>query len=335
MPTMRELIMWIREYTQDRRHQKLLMAERFIWIQLCVAIDAIDDSESALNAYIDNEFPADIGERYLRIYGAMQALLLQQDALRKLVKAISPTKKLQLNDVLKDIRDARHASVGHPIELLRGGMLSTHEIVQNSISKDGFELHSYPSAPENVSRYVRVRELIEQQQVETKRILTEVVTELRDNEESYRAQFRDVRLVATFSEVCYAFEKIFEGIRRNSIPNMSPWGISHLQKVAGDFERELNQRGISLDTYDSIKYLYKDIAHPLTELSKFILRKPSEIGSHESAAVFAEALRTYFGQLRDIATEIDETYASEPPPIVPPERTEEPLNFTITHIGQL
>jgi hypothetical protein len=331
---MRELIRWIRDYTQDRRHQKLLMADRFIWIQLCVAIDAIDDSESALNAYINNAFPTDIGERYLRIYGAMQGLLLQQDALIKLVKAIHPTKKFQPNDVLKDIRDARHASVGHPTELQRGGMLSTHEIVQNSISKDGFELHSYPSPPENVSRYVRVRELIEQQRIETKRILTEVVTDLRNKEESYRAQFRDARLVTKFSEVCYAFEKIFEGIRRDSIPNMSRWSISHLQKVAGDFEQALKQRGLSLDTYDSIKYLYKDIAHPLTELNKFILGKPSEIASFESAAVFAEALEGYFTRLRDIAIEIDEEYASEPAPIVRPEHTGEPIVVTVTHIGQ-
>jgi hypothetical protein len=334
MPTMRELSWWIRDYTQDPRHQKRLIATGFIWYQMCVAMDIIDDVESALDAYIDNEFPTDMGERYLRIYGAMQGLSLQQDALRDLIKAIYPTKKIQLNDVLKDIREARHASVGHPTELKRRGSLSVHGIVQNSISKDGFELLSYPLATDAVLQYVPVRALIEQQRVETKRILTEVVTDLRDKEESYRAQFRDVRLVATFSQVSYAFEKIFEGIRRGSIANMSPWGISHLQKVLDDFEQGLNQRGINLDTYDSIKYLYKDMAHPLTELSKFILGRPSEVASYESATVFAEALQGYFGRLRDIAVEIDEEYASEPSPIVRPERTEVPIMVTTTTIGQ-
>jgi hypothetical protein len=334
MPTLRELITWIRDYTQEPRHQKRLIAGGFIWYQMCVAIDIIADADSALNAYLDNEFPTDMGGRYLRIYGAMQGLFLQQDALSDFVKAIHPNNKIQVNDVLKDIREARHASVGHPTLLKRRGMLSTHGIVQNSISKDGFELLSYPSVTDAVLQYVPVREYIEKQRAEAKRILTEVVTDLRDNEESYRAQFRDLRLVATFSEVCYAFEKIFEGIRPSSIPNMSPWGISHLQKVVGDFERALNHRSISLDTYDSIKYLYKDIAHPLAELSKFILGKPSEIASYESARVFAEALQGYFGRLREMAVSIDDKYASEPSPIVRPEHTGEPIVVIIEHIGQ-
>ena len=76
------------------------------------------------------------------------------------------------------------------------------------------------------------------------------------------------------------------------------------------------------------------MAHPLTELTKFILRKPSEIPSFESAAVFAEALQGYFTRLRDIAVEIDEEYASEPSPIVRPEHTGEPIVVTVTHIGQ-
>jgi hypothetical protein len=334
MTTMRELSRWIRDYTQDPRHQQRLIAAGFIWYQMCVAMDIIDDAESALDAYISNEFPTNTGERHLRIYGAMQGLFLQQDALYDLVKAINPTKKIQLNDVLKDIREARHASVGHPTQLRRGGNLSVHAIVQNSIRKDGFELLSYPSATDSVFQYVPVLKLIEQQQVETKRILTEVVTDLRDKEESYRAEFRAVKLVATFSLVGYAFEKIFEGIGRAPIANMSPWGISHLQKALNDFEQELNKRGINLDTYDSIKYLYKDMAHPLTELTKFILRKPSEIPSLESAAVFAEALQGYFTRLRDIAVEIDEEYASEPSSIVRPEHTGEPIVVTVTHIGQ-
>jgi hypothetical protein len=334
MPTMRELIRWIRDYTQDPRHQQRLIAAGFTWYQMCVAIDIIDDVESAFDAYVANEFPTETGERYLRIYGAMQGLSLQQDAVRDLVKAINPTKKIELNDVLKDIREARHASVGHPTQLKRGGMLSTHGIVQNSIRKDGFELLSYPSVTDAVLQYVPVRGYIEKQRIETKRTLAEVVTELRDNEESYRAQFRDVRLVATFNQVCYAFEKIFEGFRRDSVANMSAWGIKHLQTVLDDFEQALNQRGITLDTYDSIKYVYKDTAHPLTELSKFILGKPSEIASYKSAAVFAEALQGYFSRLREMALEIDEKYASEPPPIVQPENTGEPIVVTVTHIGQ-
>lgn len=331
---MRELSKWIRDYVGDPRHQKRLMADEFSWYQICVAMDIIDDVGSALDVYIDNEFPTEIGERYLRIYGAMQGLFLQQDALSDLVKAIHPTKKIQLNDVLKDVREARNASVGHPTQLRRRGSLSVHGIVQNSMSKDGFSLLSYPSRDDAMFQYVPVRELIQKQRVETERILTEVVTELREHEESYRAQFRDTKLVATFHLVGYAFEKIFEGVRRDSVANMSPWGIGHLQKVLDDFEQLLKQRGVDIETYDSIEYLYKDIAYPLAELTKHISGKPSEVVSTNGAIVFAEVLQGYFDRLRHIAKEIDEEYASEPDPIVPPVLPEDPITFTITNIGE-
>ena len=61
MTTMRELSRWIRDYTQDPRHQQRLIAAGFIWYQMCVAMDIIDDAESALDAYIGNEFPTNTG----------------------------------------------------------------------------------------------------------------------------------------------------------------------------------------------------------------------------------------------------------------------------------
>jgi len=334
MPTMCELSRWIRDYVGDPRHQKRLMADEFSWYQMCVAMDIIDDVGTALGAYVDNAYPTDIGERYLRIYGAMQGLFLQQDALSDLVKAIHPTKKIQLNDVLKDVREARNASVGHPTQLRRQGSLSVHGIVQNSMSKDGFNLLSYPSRNDSLFQCVPVRGLIEKQRVETERILTEVITELREQEESCRAKFRDTKLVATFHLVGYAFEKIFEGIRYDSVANMSPWGVGHLQKILDDFEGLLKQRGTQLDTYDTIKYLYRDISHPLAELTKFISGEPSEVQSAKSAIVFAEALQGYFDRLRSIAKEIDEEYASEPDPIVPPVRPDVPVTFEIAVIGE-
>jgi len=80
MPTMRELSRWIRDYGREPRHLPRLMSDRFVWHQLWAAMDIIDDVESAVTAYLENEFPTDVGEKYLRIYGALQGLFLQQDA---------------------------------------------------------------------------------------------------------------------------------------------------------------------------------------------------------------------------------------------------------------
>jgi hypothetical protein len=334
MPTLRELSTWIRDYGQDPRHQFRLLANEFVWSQLWTALDIIDDVESALVAYTENEFPTEVGEKYLRIYGIMLALFLQQDALDDLIKAIHPSKKISVKDILKDIREARKASIGHPTRMGRKGMLWTHGIVQHSLRKEGFELISYPKWDGETFTHVPVQELIEKQRAEAARILAEVVEELREQDKAHRAQFRETKIVQLFNQVSYAFEKIFEELHRGSGPILSNWAVDHLYKTLDDFEKLLKERGIALDSYDSIKYLYQKIEHPLTELRKFIKGERSEVLSDGSAAVFAEALQHYFSELRGIAIEIDEEYSSEPDPVVKPEYTGPPMTLTITDIGE-
>jgi hypothetical protein len=319
MPKMRELSRWIRDYGHEARQKPRLFADRFIWHQLWTAMDVIDDVESAMTAYLQNEFPSDIGEKYLRVYGALQGLFIQQDALFDLIRAIHPTKEIRVNDVLKDVRDARNASVGHPTQLKRQDVLSAHGIVQHSICKDGFELLSYSAKDGSVFQYIPVRELIEKQRTETTRILSEVVEDLREKEASHRAQFRETKLMAVFNQVGYAFEKIFEEIRGNSPKLLGSWAVEHLQKSLDNFDELLHQRGLGIESYDSIKYLYSEIEHPLAELTKFVKKQPSEVLSNDSARVFSEALQSYFDELIQIATEIDQEYESAPDPIVQPQ----------------
>ena len=329
-PTMRELSRWIRDYGHDPRQLPRLFADLFVWHQLWAAMDIIDDVDNAMAAYLDSEFPTNIGEKYLRIYGALQGLFLQQDALLNLIGTIHPAKNIRLNDVLKDIREARNASIGHPTQLRRKGVLSAHGIVQHSMRKDGFELLSYPEKDGKMFQYVPVRRLIEKQRAEAVRILSEVVEDLREQEEAHRARFREIKLMAVFNQVSYAFEKIFEEIRGDFSRGLGSWAVDQLRKSLDDFGALLKARGLGIDSYDSIEYLYDQIEHPLTELTKFVRKEPSEILSNKSAVVFVEALKSYFGELRQIAREIDEEYSSEPGPVVQAEPHNLPITFTIT-----
>jgi hypothetical protein len=309
---MRDLSRWIRDYGHDARRLKHLLADRFAWHQLWTAMDIIDDVESALTAYLNNEFPANLGERYLRIYGVLQGLFIQQDALADLIKAIHPAKEIRLNDVLHDVRDARNASVGRPTQLKRKGALSAHGIVQNSMSKEGFDLHSFPPKDGKICQYVPVQELVEKQRAEAIRILSEVINDLREQEQEYRRKYRDTKLMQVFDQVGYAFEKILEEVRQDSTPILSRWAVDHLQKSLDDFERLLKERGLDIDTYDSVEYLYNEIRHPLVELRKFLVGESCEVLSAKSAVVFTKALQVSFDELGQIAKEIDEEYSSDP-----------------------
>jgi hypothetical protein len=123
------------------------MLDEFSWYQLCTALDTVDDADEAIGAYLSSAFPTAVGERYLRIYGLLQSLYVQQDSLHDLINAVHPTTTIKVRDLLQDVRRARHRSVGHPTHTgPRGGPFSTHAIVRHSMRKEGFELLSFRTA---------------------------------------------------------------------------------------------------------------------------------------------------------------------------------------------
>jgi len=73
----------------------------------------------------------------------------------------------------------------------------------------------------------------------------------------------------------------------------------------------LGERGMSIETYDDIKYHYEQIEYPLAELKKFFAGESSEIASYKAAIVYEDALRDYLLELMKNAQWIDEEYKQE------------------------
>jgi hypothetical protein len=308
LQTLSGLMRWIRDHASNPRHQEPLLSNSFAWHQLCAAFDAIGDTELATDAYLEGDFPQQPGERYLRVYGVLQALVVQQDAVRDMTSILCPGIPLKLVDLLKGVRDARHASIGHPTRRESKGDVSSHFISRITMSKDYFQLLSHSKKDGSSSTYVPVRKLIEQQRTETVRIMSEVVTELKRKDEEHKSLFRGKSMTGSFHTVTYAIEKIFEDLHKNTIVGMGKWGMDTLKSALDDFRKMLGERGMSVETYDSVKYHYEQIEYPLRELQKFFAGEPSEIGSYQAAMVYGDALQGYFSELRKSAQGIDEEY---------------------------
>lgn len=87
------------------------------WNKLCAAMDIIEDTCEACLVYEKNGLGEGIGEKYLRVYGLLQSIYLQQDAIKILAKILANIEIV--HDKLanwKRIRDIRNMSTGHPIE---------------------------------------------------------------------------------------------------------------------------------------------------------------------------------------------------------------------------
>src|SRR5260221_11482335 len=82
--------------------RQALMQKRQRWLRLCSAMDAIGDTQLAVHAYLDEPIKEveSNGWSYLTVYGILQVLYVQQDAVKVLAGA------LQLPFELPDERSA-------------------------------------------------------------------------------------------------------------------------------------------------------------------------------------------------------------------------------------
>jgi hypothetical protein len=84
----------IREHTypwnSDMR-DRYFQSRRDDWNLLCVAMDTLDDTSLALEDYEAAGLGTESGGKYLRLYGMLQAVFLQQDCIRNLHKLFGDT----------------------------------------------------------------------------------------------------------------------------------------------------------------------------------------------------------------------------------------------------
>lgn len=79
----------IREFINNGRKQSALLKDLTIWNKLCSSLDVIGDTQLAIQAHSQLKNIKGDGASYLIIYGTLQAMLLQQDALKHISDALN------------------------------------------------------------------------------------------------------------------------------------------------------------------------------------------------------------------------------------------------------
>ncbi len=164
------------------KHLKLGIED---WNALCDAMDTLDDSTSALKYYelhgheetvrvpntLDvrwhDSYLVAFGEKYLKLYGFFQAVVLQQDSIRRMHRIFKGADmKPSARTVWMKLRDARNLISGHPIA--RAAAVS-----QGTVGKH--ELHVFVYERKKVRmKLVRLRRLFDSYKTSARRHLQHV-----------------------------------------------------------------------------------------------------------------------------------------------------------------
>lgn len=199
------------------RHHRELRRDIGRWNQMLSSLQALKQTNLAVTAFQKHGAKLSEGERFLAIYGLLQALVLQQDALCHLAEALKTTPvRLNRHRRLEEIRNIRNWSVGHPTKADRGPALSHHAIARPKLGRGGFSLHSSFDDGRFQYMYVPLPQLARLQRRVMSALLRNMLKELKAEVPLKRVKRRHKRI---------PFRGTF-----NSGPTLQAKG--HLRKVA-------------------------------------------------------------------------------------------------------
>ncbi|MXV82998.1 hypothetical protein F4Z98_06450, partial [Candidatus Poribacteria bacterium] len=196
-----ERISKIRDLINSSRKQNLLIRDSTLWYMLCSCMDTIGDTEEALESFLKLDTDSsDKGRNYLRIYGALQALYVQQEAVKNLHEALKiPYTK---DTALEKIRHIRIDAAGHPTN--RGNKKAFNFITRVTLSAQEFHLMTlYPAksggkALNSKHVDISVPDLIATQKGVFEDVLNNVIETLKEEEVEHRKKFADKKLADAF-----------------------------------------------------------------------------------------------------------------------------------------
>lgn len=224
-----ELEQAIRDFINRPRQRHTLLQHAAAWNKLCSALDTIGDTDLAVCAYLDGSEATPVDVRYLLVYGLLQVLQVQQDAVTALCDALGV--RHPRGKKLKEVRKIRDRSIGHPT----GGKENKAEISsfisRASLDKSGFDLiTSYDDGRPSDFVKVDVLALINAQRVALVDTLAAALEKLRADEMAHRKQHRDEKLAIIFHpSLGYLMGKIFVACHASAL---SPGAKAHVKMVA-------------------------------------------------------------------------------------------------------
>lgn len=275
------------------------------WNQICSSLDVIGDTVLSIEDYIDMDYPKKIGLQYICTYGILQALFIQQDA----IKQLSLVFKLdyEIGDILLNIRKLRNASIGHPTNNNEKKIKYFNYISRMSLSKEGFCLHR--SSENNRMEVINIDliEMLCEQLLEVRVKYQYISDKLKEVDFMHKEKYKNKLISDLFhSGMSYQFEKIGEGLR--DIKNGREFGTTMLlsiEKIFVDFKILIEERN---EMNEYLEYDLKEYFFAIEKLKKCFFDNNRE---EFDANIYLYYLRDNCKHFVEIAKEIDSEYKGD------------------------
>jgi hypothetical protein len=293
----------VRSLITHHRRPAALLPSVADWHTLCSALDVIRDTELAFAAYADWGEISDVGGRYLLVYGVLQALLLQQDAVKKVCEVFQSP--LSFSPSMNKIREIRSDSIGHPMSRKKDKIDKANFIQRVSLSYDGFALMTVLSDGKYSFQSVNIPELMDDQNKFVELALLGLVEKLRSDEMAHRQKHNDKKLENMFSGLGYAFSKIYGGTTGDTEFFFVGIHVREIKTCLRCFREALEQRG---EWGSAVEDFYKLIEYPLQQLDEYAEDRGRTKLNDKDAYIFGSFVQSQVEHIKEIAKELDDEY---------------------------
>jgi hypothetical protein len=283
----------------------------------------LQDTAWALETYASEveRLHEDKPHAYIRIFGVLNGLVIQQDAAFLLFKALGAPKAVRgfassgawafSIPELAQARQRRIASAGHPIEWgeKRGDPASTF-IVQHSVSSRGCQLMVLHHGGHTEWQYVNLKDLIEAQHKALGEQCRTAVAELEGADEDHRMKYRPMQLASIFSACDYWTPKIALAVYGSEPREFGLSGLQTVEEALRRFREALAERERPFE--EPLVGLYRHAEYSVQKLRGYFEKEASGLDL-EMAEILADHLDVVVGEVFEIAKEIDDEYSASKP----------------------
>lgn len=130
----------------------------------------------------------------------------------------------------------------------------------------------------------------------------------------HKEHFRDQPLGECFPPTLgYCFEKLSALSGSHTDAVMASAALEAVADALETFRKRLEERGLTISTYDVVADIYAQLEHPLSELKAFaesVIGGEAPARDVRDAPIFARFVCDKLRELSQIAEEIDEEYSA-------------------------
>lgn len=305
----------IRDNIRRTETYNLIYQKKDNWNMLCVSLDTLRDTEDLIQYFRESEFPEDMRGKFLTIYGLLQVLFVQQDALVNANASLELPKITIRTDFpdLQSIRDIRNDVTGHPTQRdSHGENGKEHTYIQlarEGLSKSSFKYVTWNNEIRGKIIEVDIMKDLDNQHEQVTKALNIISKALDVKFKEYIDAHRERKMIDIFAQYGYVREKLLSEPLDGSC-SISDESLAAVEKIIADYKSELDQRYGSWEKVGPSTEILREVDEHYAIISIREADFPEDIRCRQMRCS-AESLCRSLDILRDYSIEKDkyfETY---------------------------